>query len=645
MARFFALFVHSLVTTILVSAVLSATTVSAQGGLLDDLLTIPLENIDVVRAEHLVRFRTKSVEATSDNARLIVEVKTRQGVSIYTENLRFTWDEPFANPLPWTSNPQPVAQEDPYTGKMKDFVYSDTQFTISLESDPIDATKNLHVRFAACNLTICLLPTTFTLSPSSGAIAAPLELDATDSPFAATSTPLPATSSIATEAVLTPLPQNNQPFLGNLQAAIAAGSWLVLPLLLLGGLLMNLTPCIYPMIPVTIAVLGSFGKDASASRKRLLPWYYVAGIALSYSSMGLAAALTGALFGSLLQNNVVLIIIAIVMAGMGFVMLGIIDVSRIQNAASRLRTPTRVPEIGVFAMGALSALVAAPCAGPILASLLILVSQTNNPAYGFAMLFTFSLGFGIPYGFLGQFAGRGVRLPRLGRVLEGFKILFAGLMFALALYYIKRPLADAGVSLGLFERPSSTLVVGTFLLLVVGFIPQLSNRFPSLSLTIRTLAATALCLWGTLSVLFAFESSAPTNDWWFTDYQTAANKAKTEERVLVVDLWADWCAACKEMDVTIWSSPEVNSALNCGAVGAKIDFTRVDSAAALDLQKRKWEIPGLPIVAIFPAGSDLNGPPPTTLRGTITPAQLIQELKTLYSKTPNLTHCSENSLP
>lgn len=671
-----------------------------------DPFTQPLEQVDVVRAEHLVRFRTVSLKPNPENPQqkmLTVELQARTGVMVYADNLEFQSDDTLGEPFRWASDPKPSRMKDPLTGKEKDFLMAGAHFQVFPPKDLAD-TDAIRIRFAACNENICLLPTLFRVPAMPGAFASPLAavnagdpfaaalagaggrtapaVDATPrpSPASAGATPKPAATPLATpeksQAAATPEPtpestarppvedaalstpavpapaapamaaavsSASEPvaLTDRIEAALAARSWLLIPLLVLAGLLMNLTPCIYPMIPVTIGVLGSFGTNLGPRRRRLLPLAYVAGIALAYSTMGTVAALSGSVFGSLLQNTWVLIGISALMALLGLTMLGVLDISRLQAAGARISGPTRVPEAGVFVMGAVSSLVAAPCAGPVLATLLVLAGQTGAPLYSFGLLFAFSLGFGLPYALLGHYAGRGLRVPKIGRLMEVVKHAFAGLMFGLALYYLKTPLEDLGIS-SPFSIPPWFVVAVVAVLLVVAWLPRVIRALGAPGTLFRVGAMTALCFWATLGVLRSFTGTAAVNEaGWMTDYDAAAREAHGSGRALVVDLWAAWCTSCREMDEDLWPDPRVRKALECGAVAAKVDFTRTDAPQVRALTvERKWDIAGLPAVALFPHGADLDAPPPVILRGTIDSDKLISALRNTYAANPRTAACA-----
>ena len=182
------------------------------------------------------------------------------------------------------------------------------------------------------------------------------------------------------------------------------------------GLLLNLTPCVYPVIPLTV---GFFGGQAAGQSRRLfgLAAVYVLGMATTYSALGVAAALSGKLFGSALQSPWVLVGVAAVLTALALSMFGLYDIrmptSWMQKAGAR------AGGAGAYAMGLLVGVVAAPCIGPVVLALLAFVAARQDAAFGFLIFFVLSLGLGLPYLFLAAFLGQPLAPASRGRVDGG----------------------------------------------------------------------------------------------------------------------------------------------------------------------------------------------------------------------------------
>ena len=211
-----------------------------------------------------------------------------------------------------------------------------------------------------------------------------------------------------------------------------------IPSLFLAGVLTSLTPCIYPMIPITAAVVGGGSADAGASRARpaLLALVYALGLALVYSTLGLIASMSGAMFGSISSNPYALLAMGNVLLVAGLAMLDVIPVrlpAFVVQRAAGAGAGGRVG--GAFVMGAVSGLVAAPCSAPVMVTVLAWVAQTHSATRGFLYLFVFSLGMCTLLVAVGASAGAAARLPRAGAWMLWIKRLFALVMFGMAEYY------------------------------------------------------------------------------------------------------------------------------------------------------------------------------------------------------------------
>ncbi len=229
----------------------------------------------------------------------------------------------------------------------------------------------------------------------------------------------------------------------DLGASLATQPALALPLVFAGGVLTSLTPCIYPMIPITAAVVGGHsvaaGVPSTQPRRRTvaLTFAYVLGLSLAYASLGLIAGLTGTLFGGISTNPWLYLLMANLLLAFGLMLLDVLPVpvpQRLLARAASLETGGRLA--GAFVMGAASGLVAAPCGAPVFAAVLTFVAATHSAVLGFAYLFVFSLGMCTLLVVVGLAAGGAVRLPRAGAWMVWVKRAMAALMFGAAQYYL-----------------------------------------------------------------------------------------------------------------------------------------------------------------------------------------------------------------
>lgn len=373
------------------------------------------------------------------------------------------------------------------------------------------------------------------------------------------------------------------------------------------GLGLNLTPCVYPLISVTIAYFGSQGRHRS--RTVFLACLYVLGIALSFSAVGVAAGLSGGLFGALLQRPAVVLALTAVMVALA---LGSFGVYQFQPPVALLRWIGRSSTgvAGALFMGLTMGIVAAPCVGPIVSGLLVFVGTRGDPYLGFVLFFALALGMGAPYIGLAAVAGGLKRLPRSGEWLVWTEHLFGCLLLALAAYFVSPILPEplrshllaavvggAGVYLGFVEGSGRTI------------------RFFPLS---KRLVGTALIL---ASVwLWRHDGMQSPVAWEAMPAGAAAGRLPAADRPAVLDFSADWCIPCREMERTTYVDPEVvREARRFRMI--KVDLTE-DTPATADLVAR-FSVQGVPTVLLI----SREGAEVRRLVGYVGPADFLAALR------------------
>lgn len=225
-----------------------------------------------------------------------------------------------------------------------------------------------------------------------------------------------------------------------ISAQLSSSPLTALPILFIAGVLTSLAPCIYPMIPITAAIVGG-GSVGDVPRPRsrtvLLTFAYVLGLALAYASVGLFAGLTGTLFGAVSTNPWLYFAMANLLIIAALAMLDVIPVRVPAWLLTRAATAGRGGNLsGVFVMGAASGLVAAPCSAPVMAAVLTWVTVTKSGVLGFVYLFVFSLGMCTILVLVGLFSGTLARLPRAGAWMVWIKRIFGLIMLGAAEYYL-----------------------------------------------------------------------------------------------------------------------------------------------------------------------------------------------------------------
>jgi thiol:disulfide interchange protein DsbD len=377
------------------------------------------------------------------------------------------------------------------------------------------------------------------------------------------------------------------------------GLFLTLILLFVGGLALNLTPCVYPLIPITISYFGAQVSNNKA-QKIIMALVYVLGMSITYSVLGLIAALTGGLFGSLLQNPLVVIAIVLVMLALALSMFGLFEL-RVPQSIANFSGKNRQGYFGTALMGLTVGFIAAPCIGPFVLGLLVYVGQIGSPFMGFLMFFILAMGLGFPYIFLAIFSGSITKLPRSGVWMEGVKIIFGFVMIGLAIY-IAQPLMSVNVYEILFPL---FLIFAGFYLIVIDRKAIGASGFTRVKYIIAIGAIVA----GSMNLHFNEEQPLAGKYEWqnlTSQEQIDASIAKSEGKPTIIDFYADWCAQCKELDKYTYTDTKVIE-LSKKFNNIKIDLTKENQVIT-----DKFKILGLPVVSFI----DKNGKEIEELRVT-----------------------------
>ena len=220
-----------------------------------------------------------------------------------------------------------------------------------------------------------------------------------------------------------------------LKTNLEGGSLLAIAIVFAAGVLTSLTPCVYPMIPVTVSYIGG-ASVGSKVKGFTLSLFFVLGLCIIYSSLGTFSALTGKMFGDFTQNPLVYIIVANIIILFGLSMLGVFTIRLPAFLTGIGKAGKRGGYLGALLMGMAAGLIAAPCTAPVLGVLLVLVGQKQNIFYGAFLLLVFSLGLGLLFLLLGTFSGMLASMPKAGRWMDRIKIGFGIAMIAIGEYFL-----------------------------------------------------------------------------------------------------------------------------------------------------------------------------------------------------------------
>ncbi len=374
----------------------------------------------------------------------------------------------------------------------------------------------------------------------------------------------------------------------------------------LGGLALNLTPCVYPLIGVTIAYFGSQG--GGHRRVMYLAILFVLGIALMFSAVGVAVAMSGGLFGAAMRNPFVLVGLSMMLLALAASCFGLFVLQPPNWMLQRAGT-ARPGYAGALLMGLGMGVVAAPCIGPIVLGLLLMVERSGSALFGFALFFTLALGLGVPYIGLAMAAGHIRRLPRSGEWLKWVEELFGFVLVGLALYFL-----DPVIPNNLMTRilPYYAAGVGIYL----GFISREGRSWRPFLVLRSALGIVAV---GALAIML-YPRQAP-EKLRFEPFnpERLASAAQAGKPVLI-DFSADWCIPCREMDHSTFVDPSVVSEAK-RFVRMKANLTAQDKAT--EAMTTKFEIQGVPTTMLI----DSAGKVAQRKVGYIGPQEMLIELR------------------
>ncbi len=387
-----------------------------------------------------------------------------------------------------------------------------------------------------------------------------------------------------------------------------SGLFLSLIFIFLAGLALNLTPCVYPLIPITIGYFGG-QAEGKTSRLFLLGVLYVLGMAITYSVIGVVTSLSGAVFGTLLQNPIVIIGIVLLFVVLALSQFGVYEF-KLPDSLVAKAGGAKGGAYGAFFMGLTMGIVAAPCIGPFVLGLVTYVAAKGDPYYGFLMFFVLAVGLGFPYLLLAIFSGKIKNLPRAGIWMEGVKHMFGFLLIGMAFYFLDPilPKSIHGYLLPIFG------IIATAILLFIDKTANSAKGFRTFK-TVFSLIVLAVSIYA----LIPKEKLEP--EWQTFSIQAYETSLKKNER-MVIDFYADWCIPCKELDALTFSDRRVIDEME-RFTKYKVDMTKMTPENE-ELRKR-FNVIGMPTILII----DSNAKENNRLTGFVDADEFLGYIKTV----------------
>jgi thiol:disulfide interchange protein DsbD len=420
-------------------------------------------------------------------------------------------------------------------------------------------------------------------------------------------------------AALTPVSSSDE---ARLDKALRSGRfWTVVGVFFVAGLLLSLTPCVLPMLPILSSIIVGKGGAVSRARAFALATSYSLGMALVYTALGIAAGLAGEGLAAALQEPWVLSLFALALVAFSLSMFGVYELQLPQAVTGGLSQASRTLPAGrlagVFAMGGISALIVSPCVAAPLAGALVYISQSRDVILGGTALFALAGGMSVPLLALG--ASAGMLLPSAGPWMDGVKHFFGLLLLGVALWTIQ-PVLPLNLVLALW----GTLLIGGAIVFGL-FVPAAGPGRPRVWLR-KTLGAVA-AVFGLMQLIGAASGgrdvlqplghlainpavgatavSLPVSFQPITNVAELDAAVASAGRPVMLDFYADWCVSCKEFERFTLSEPSVKARL-AGALLLRVDVTQ--NTAADKALLRRFKLFGPPGIIFFDAqGQEIQG--------------------------------------
>ena len=368
----------------------------------------------------------------------------------------------------------------------------------------------------------------------------------------------------------------------------------------MSGVALNLTPCIYPMIPITVSYFGGQAAKKDQGRGKLVihGLCYIMGLAITYSILGVVAALTGGFMGAMLQNPIVLVFVAMILVFFATSLFGFWEM-HLPAGLTRVAARSYAGYFGSLFMGLTLGVVAAPCIGPFVLGILTWVASMGSPWLGFLIFFTMSMGLGLPLFILAMFSGQLKRLPRSGDWMIWVRSLMGWVLVAMAVYFLKSIVPG-------FWSTVFIAIVAFAAGLHLGWIDK--SRADSRAFSwLKTIVGVG-CLVFAAFLVTSYAMRGPGVTWkTYSEYTLEA--AKNQKKPVIIDFYATWCSTCNKFDDLFFHNRNVVNMEERGFVFIKVDVTKSGNPFNEKLLQQ-YAIKGVPTIVLI----DAEGKERTDLR-------------------------------